>query len=351
MPFDRPPLQQIIGRNLADAKGKLTGVHLDRASATGVILRALSGASHELHGHIDHTAKQIIPASASSEELERIHANPRGIFRKSGVRAGGTVQLTGVTGAVLPAGSTLTRADGRSYVTQADATLADGMATVAVLDAAFGVAGDSDAGTVLTLANGPVGIDPGGVVDESGLAGGVDAESNADLLARVQYRMRHPIRGGHEDDYWQWVTGHGDVTRCWVVRREFGGGTVGIRFMTDDLTEDGIPSDEMVETIQTLIDATRPVGADPYVIKPTGQALDLTLSITPDSDALRSQVQAEIRALLRRLGAPGVMLTMQSIDRAIFAVSGVASHTMTLPASDVAHGDGVLPIMGEITWL
>src|SRR3546814_1697841 len=104
-------------------------------------------ASHELHGHQDWIARQVLVDTADAEELER-HASIWGIARSAAVTASGTVTFTGDVGGIVPAGSELRRADDVRYRTRADAAIeASGSVAAGVIAVEAGAPGDAPIGT------------------------------------------------------------------------------------------------------------------------------------------------------------------------------------------------------------
>ncbi len=103
-----------------------------------------------------------------------------------------------------------------------------------------GVAGNLAAGAVLTLLSPLPGTGSTGAVTESGITGGADIESIAELLDRLLYVRRNPPVGGALHDYVIWAREVPGVSRAWAWDAWHGPGTVGLAWLYDD-REDIIP--------------------------------------------------------------------------------------------------------------
>ncbi len=81
------------------------------------------------------------------------------------------------------------------------------MATVPIVATLAGVAGNTVAGTVLTVAVNPVDNYSSSVTitGDNGLSGGLDAETQAELLARLMQVWQEQPQGGALWDYVEWA--------------------------------------------------------------------------------------------------------------------------------------------------
>ena len=245
MAFERPTLKELITRITAGITSRLTKTQTRRSNAL-VYGRVIAGASHEMNGLIEYTARQIFVDTADSEHLDR-HAAIFGITRKAASKASGTVKFTFQGDAEeVPVGTVLTGGDSSQYQVTVAPT-SDGVASVESLTA--GEAGNLESGEEMTLVS-PI----AGVLSEvvcQGIAGGADAEDDESLRARVLSRQRETPHGGAKNDYVQWALSVPGVTRAWCYPLEDGDGTVVVRFVCDDLP--GImPTAEMVKKVQNF---------------------------------------------------------------------------------------------------
>lgn len=349
MAFARPTLTQLIERAQSDVETRLPGTQPRlRNSVLGVLARAHPGAVHGLYGHLDWIARQALPDTADAEFLER-WASIWDVTRKAASFAAGPVTLTGTTGAVVPAGTRLTAADGQEVETDAEVTLAAGTATAQVTALAAGQAGNLAAGTALTLVSPVAGVNAQATVAAGGLVAGADAETDDALRTRLLARIQAQPHGGAEADYIAWALEVAGVTRAWVYPNELGLGTVTVRFVRDD-DASIIPDAAEVAAVQAHLDALRPVTAGLTVVAPIAVPLDLTIHLTPNTSTVQAAVLAELADLLRREAEPGGTILISHIREAISLAAGETNHVLTAPVADVTHTTGQIATLGAITW-
>jgi uncharacterized phage protein gp47/JayE len=342
-------LTELIERAASDIEAALPGTdaRLRRANLN-VLARVHAGAVHGLYGYLKWMAEQLMIDTCEGPYLDR-YSSIWGVTRRPAEFAQGPVTLSGTSGVVVPAGSTLRRGDGTTYTTMADATLASGAATAQALATAAGEAGNAAAGTALTLTEPIAGVSSAVTVAAGAIVGGIDSESDAALRDRVLLRIRQTPMGGAAWDYTSWALEVPGVTRAWVYPLEGGPGTVVVRFVRDDDAA-LIPDAAEVAAVQAYIDERRPVCAAVTVAAPVAAPLDLTITLTPGTAAVKAAVQAELQDLLRREATPGGTLLVSHIREAISVAAGETNHVLVTPAADVAHAAGQIATLGTITW-
>jgi uncharacterized phage protein gp47/JayE len=347
MAFSRPALSDLITRAVNDIAARLPGSDATlRRSNLNVLARVHAGAVHGLYGFIDWLSKQFIYDTAEAEYLER-WATIWGVNRVGASFAAGSLQFTGTNGTVVPAGTEVRRADGALYTTDIDATIAAGTATVAATARAAGAAGNTDSGTMLTLSTPIAGIESSAI--SVAISGGADAESDTALRDRLLRRIRHPPHGGAKHDYEAWALEIPGVTRVWVSPLETGPGTVTVRFVRDgDLSI--FPDTGEIAAVQAYIDERRPVTAQVSVAAPLPMPLDFSITVAPNTPAVRSAVAAELADLISREAEPGGTLYLSHVRAAISGAAGELNYTLLAPATDVTAAAGHLITMGTITW-
>lgn len=351
MAFTRPTLTELVDRIQQDFLSRLALVApILRRAMVYVFSRVVAGAAHMLHGHLEYLAKQILPDLSDREYLLR-QAALFDIQLKTAVFASGNVTVTGTDGSVVDLGAILLRSDGTQYETVSTATIAGGVATVAVFAVLAGADPNCAAGVVLTFQSPIAGVNSSATVATGGLAGGSDEETTDSLRARFLERMRSPPNGGSEADYVAWALAVAGVTRAWCYPLELGAGTVVVRFVRDDDAGSIIPDSGEVAAVQTYIAARRPVTAAVTVAAPTGVPLNYTIALTPSTTATRAAVEAELQDMLRRDAQPGGTILRSQIDVAVGIAEGVTNFVITAPAADVAHATGQMATHGTITWV
>ena len=353
MPFNRPSIGDLSRRISGDVTPRLPGTDpLLRRSVVGAVVRGNAGAFHEAYGYLDWIAKSVFADSAEDAELRRI-AGIWGVVPIDAIAARGSIAITGTTGVTVPSGTVWRRGDGVEYASTAEVTLVAGAATAAVQAVEAGRDGNAAVGVTVSLVS-PI----AGVVSDASVSVAIGAGANEEgddrLAARLLERIRKPPRGGNVDDYKRWTkAAHSDVTRVWVTPRASGLGTVGIHFMTDDATADGIPDAATVTVVSDYIgaDDRKPVTADVTVAAPTAVELDFTIdALIPDTSTVRAAVEAELADLILREAAPGGTIYLTHIAEAISGALGEIDHDLQAPSADVVSNAGEISVMGTVTW-
>ena len=359
MPFSRPSLSTLRGQAKAHFQVEISGFDptLPR-TVLGVTADLQAAMAHGAHAHLAWVARQAIPATAEADMME-VWASVWGLARRAATRAAGPVVVTGTDGTDVPAETQFTRG-GLVYRVTTGATIAAGSAIVTVEAVLPGAAANApETAPVRFLATVP-GADGEAQAGTGGLVGGADAEPDADLRARLLERIRKPPAGGAAHDYRAWAFAVAGVTRVWVEPEEQGPGTVVVRFMMDDVraAQQGIPqgTDSPAPTgdqalVFDAIDPVRPVTADVFVVAPVAVPLAVTVTgLDPDTPAIRAAIEASLADMLHRRAEPGVVLSRSWVAEAVSAGAGENRHVLTVPAADIVHGAGEIPVMGTVTY-
>ena len=350
MPFERPTLQELVDRALADVESRLPGADTKlRRGNLQVLPRVHAAAVHGLYGYLDFIARQAMPDSAEAEYLDR-WAAVWGVLRRPAARAVGNASMTGTVGAVIPAGALFRRNDNARFVASEEVIFTGASAEVPVIAEDAGDTGNTEAAAVISLVSPITGVTTVGAVAEGGMSGGADQEADAALLARLLRRIQEPPHGGAEADYITWALECIGVTRAYAEGGRFGAGTVGVTFLMDDAEGGPIPTPEDVARVQAYMDQRRPVTADVKVYALTPVELDFTIQLTPDSTAVRAAVAAELTDLVLREAEPEGALLLSHIQEAISIAAGETDHVLISPATDATANAGEVFVMGEITW-
>ena len=358
MSFTRPTLAALVTRIRADFHGRLDSFGaLLRRALVEVLAVVWAGAVHMLHGHLEWLGKQIFADLSERTYLLR-QAAMYGLSPTAATYASGTVTATGENGSAIDTDAVLVSTDGVRYEVTATATIAAGEAAVSIRAIEAGDAGNIDAAATLSFESPVVGVDADATVDVGGIAGGFDEEDTEELRDRLLLRLREPPQGGNEQDYLAWTLAVAGVTRAWVFPNEDGLGTVVVRFVCDDLV-DIFPEAAVVTSVQTAIDAERPITAEVTVEAPTALEVDFDIWITPeagqDEATVQAAVEAELADLFRREAEPGDgagsgTILLSHLRTAIGVAEGVDDFALLSPGADVEPGTGQLPVLGTVTW-
>lgn len=347
--FNRPALQTLIDRIEMDIEARLPDADAGvRRTVFNALARMHAGALHGLYGYLEYIAKQVIYTTAEAEYLEQ-WATIWGIQRVPAGLATGNVTFTGTNGVTIAAGTVLQKADGWQYRTNTDVIVAGGTATAVVTALLGGASGNALVNVLLDLTSPLTGVGSTASVASGGLIAGSDAETDAALRARLLARIQTPPHGGAVGDYIAWALEVPGVTRAWCFPLYAGAGTVGVTFVRDN---DGspIPDGGEVAAVQAYIETVRPVTATVTVYAPTAVPLNLTIQLTPDTQAVRDAVTAELADLLKRVGEPATWLYLSQINEAISIAVGESDHVLVAPVANIFYTNAQITTLGTITW-
>ncbi|MEY2685990.1 MAG: hypothetical protein RL375_188 [Pseudomonadota bacterium] len=344
---------QTAGPNTA-----LSAVDLDLARSNIKALAFVQAVG--LHGAYrylrDFIARQAIPIKAAGEYLDGWLAT-YGMVRKEAAAATGNVVGTGVTGTLLTANTLLQTTDGRQYRVTTDTAVSGGAVTAPVIALVAGAAGNLSASSALSLVSPVVGIDSAfTAATPAGLSGGADLETDAQAVFRLQQRLSAEPLGGSPADYARWALQVAGITRAWGVRNPAGPTTAGVIIMADGNTAPGLPTlGQQTAVLDYIRDPRRGPPDELFVIIPTAVTINVTLSISPDTAAIRAGVQAALTDLFYREAVPGGSIPHSHMAEAISAVVGEYNHTVSTPTITsgafftVAAYDELL-VLGTVTF-
>jgi len=361
MPFTRNTLQEIVDRITTDFQTRITGaVSLLRRSVLRVIARVNAGAFHLLYEYLDYQARQLFVSTADEAGLEAI-ASEYGISRIAAVQAVGSGAITGTTGVTVPAGSQLTSTSDNLYETDEDVTIAGGVGTVAFTAVTAEEDANDDPAITLTFVSPIAGISTSLTVDADGIYDGAEEETDDALRTRVLLRKRQPPHGGAYFDYEDWALEVSGVTRAWSFPQYMGIGTIGLAFVRDNDTSI-IPNAAQMATVRAYIVEHEdpgtgltvgcPVTAEPglIMIALEQQSIDFSISIYPNSAAVRAAVEDALTDLIEREGGPGETIYLSEINETISLTTGEQYHTLTSPIADVTAATNKVHTLGTITF-
>jgi len=86
------------------------------------------------------------------------------------------------------------------------------------------------------------------------------------------------------------------------------------------------------------------------VAAPVAAPLNFTLSVIPNTLAVKAAVEAELADLISREAVPGGTLYLSHIRASISAAAGENNYTLTSPSADVTSTAGQLTTLGAVTW-
>lgn len=331
MPFTVPAFAKIRDDLLRDLKNQLPDADIGPDSDYFIRATSVASAVEGLYQHQAWIVRQIFPDTADREYLE-LHARTRGLTRKAAVAAQGQISVAGTPGAAVPSGLTAKLGEQTYVTTQAGVIDANGVATVTAVARTPGMAGNASANAVVELTAAPSGVNSQATIVT--MTGGVDEESDSELLARLLELIRRPPAGGNKYDYRRWAMEVPGVTAAFVYPLRRGLGTVDVV-----ITSAGaLPSAATITAVQDHIDDVRPVTAkNSLVLAPTLKVVDVNVAVQLSGITLavaQAHIEAALGAYFNQL-APGETAIKSRIEALVSDLSGVVDRAVTLPVANV----------------
>ncbi|MCP9320097.1 baseplate J/gp47 family protein [Acetobacter persici] len=337
------------GRQFTADDGSLVTLDGRAANTFENVLAAVHAMGlYELYLTVQQLAKEMFVQTATVGGLLPMHADTWGVPRKAASAAVGYVLLASSSAqdVVVPAGTEFTADGSVRWITTAAMTVPAGSnGTPAPVQAeTTGTVGNLAASTSLTIVSTVVGISSA-IVDASGLAGGLDLEDVEVWRSRILLRVRQRAAAGTSAQYKLDASdagaGYVNVVPGWL-----GDNTVGIIVLLAGPT---VPTAAQIATIQTYIDARRPVRGNVTVVPGAIIPQNPTISLNPDTQAARTQVQAAVSSYYEGVAMAG-WLYVSALSDAISSVAGETSHFISVPSADVKLEANQVPVLGAITW-
>jgi uncharacterized phage protein gp47/JayE len=349
----------------------------------GPSAKVIGGSVWEVFNRLDYVQRAKFALTAQGPDLDA-HGSEIGLARKLALPASGNVVVTTAAAMTIAAGAQFQRLDGVVFTasTGGSATAA-GTFSVVVVAAAAALAGNTQAGTALTIISGAGGVGAAtatAAVDANGLTGGLDPEPDgapytsdvSTFRGRILFRKRNPFQGGAPADYVSWATQVPGVTRVFVERLYNGAGTIRIFPMFDAIfaATGGVADTAHVALVQTAIAQYAPGDAQILVQAPTAQPIAVTVQgLVPNSSVEQAAVEAELLDAFQRLGrvagndtATAAMLAAMPFlatpfsfaalwcAQAVANAAGDNRGVMIAPTSDVTIATACVPTLGTVTF-
>jgi uncharacterized phage protein gp47/JayE len=330
-----------------------------RAAAHG-----LARAVHSLYGFGARVVAELLPVTAKSWGVLR-WAQIRGLTRTAATAATGEITITRTGTATIPSGTIFVRDDGTEYTL--DTTIASGgagtLTAKAITASVAGADGSLDVGDTLTFQT-PI-ANVNATVSVTAATAGADIETIDALKIRLLEDLASPPQGGAEADYVAWAKEHSaSISRVWVYEHEPYLGQITVRFALvvpdgGDST-DVIPAGGDATSLQTYLRTKAPAHVADYVYAaaPTPRAIDIDVTLTPDTTDIRDAIEDYVDDLFATLDiAPGGTLYQDdirdAIRRAIKSVDPDGQFELNTiegaAPADIDLADGVLPVIGTLT--
>lgn len=285
------------------------------------------------------------------EYLDR-RAAEQGLTRKAAVAATTNVTVTAQDGTVIPVGTQFATNDTEPvyFETVADATVVGGSVSIAVQAVEAGATGNVAAGTITV----PVG-DLASVItvtNPEAATGGVDEETDAELLARYLEKVRNQITSGNKYQYESWaksISGISDA-KCYPLWN--GPGTVKVVVIDEEKRS---PSQTVLDTVADYIESQRPVGAQVTVAGVTEVSIDIAAQLTLQDgvniDDVKVEITNNLTAYFESIAFNDNVVRYSKIANAIFDATGVVDYANLMVNNGTANivlGTDEVPVAGAV---
>lgn len=295
IPTDEELSAQVLAYLRTRFPGKATGTE----SFLGKMARATAMALLGLHKSVLDADNDSSPSQKTSSAaldnfayLFGLSNGASGYGRKGAIAATGGVALcTGTDGTVYTDGLLLTASDGVTQValsgtvTIPTSGIPTGSVSANFIGSTAGVVGNLPVDSVLTWNSPPAGSDST-VTLTTALSGGLEQESDADLLNRIYERLQTPPKGGTAPDYRAWNESISGISRCYVYPLRGGLGTVHTVLDTGSSGTDRQPADSVKTEADDYVETVRPVALQGYTsFKPymPGNGMTVRLRMVPSA--------------------------------------------------------------------
>jgi uncharacterized phage protein gp47/JayE len=285
------------------------------------------------------------------EYLDR-RAAEQGLTRKAAVKAIGRVTFSGPDGTVIPAGTRVSTDSGTPvyFVTTTEGTITGGTVTVDAEAEVGGVDGNVDAGKITAVIGDLAGVVT--VTNAAPFTGGINEETDEELLARYKEHVTRPQTSGNKYHYEAWakeVPGVADA-RCYP--RWNGNGTVKVVVVN---SEKRSPSAAVVQAVRDHIEEVRPVNADVTVVGVTEVPINVSATVTLAASANSEDAEADIREKIteyfKDIAFDETIVRYTAIGNAILDANGVIDYsnlTVNGAVTNVILNDDQVPILGAV---
>lgn len=350
MAYPIPSMESVRASILSDWRNLDSQVTISTDSDNYIRASGFASGVAGLYQYATWGINQAFPDTADDAYLVRF-ASARGIVQRPASSATGNVRFTGNVGAAIPLATIIQADDGNQYKTSAASAIGiEGAAIVKATALATGPATNQLANTEGTLQTAPMGIDSAAVFLE--MAGGVVAETMAELLARVLERLRQPPAGGNKYDWIRWAKEVPGVTSAFLYPGRRGIGSVDVAVLSAGQP----PSEALRAAVTDHLDEQVPVGTDYMVLAPQKHVVDVLATVLLDDETALATVLAAAQQALASYFAtfqPGSTVRRARIQTLLGDIKGVVDYTVTSPAGNVttlvdATNVG-MPFLGTIT--
>lgn len=271
-----------------------------------------------------------------------------GVYRKTGLKAYGSVEFTGTVGVEIEKGVEVSTVGGLAFLTTESGFIgADGKLILPVEAKEVGSKFNVIANTVIILVTNVFGVDS--LTNTTAMVGGVNVETDEELIPRFLEAVQAPITSGNVHHYKLWameVAGVGDaiITPTWN-----GSGTVKVLIIDG---ERQATTPKLIEEVKAHIEDVRPIGAEVTVVTGRNKSIAVKANITLAEGVKLDDIKAEFSRLVqeyfKRITFKQSYVSMAYIGSVLLTIEGVQDyHSLTLngASSNVTLQADEIPVL------
>lgn len=352
MAFERETLQTLLDRTYSNYMSLLKPLDkTPRYNLMKVLAYTEGGDVHQLLGDLSFLSEQIFPDTATGKYL-RAHWSDRVPPLYASAATGKVIQ-TGVSNSSVPKGLIYTSEAGKRYYTNRSYTIGEtGAVEVWVMAEESGVESNLDAGSKLTVVSAlSAGLDSTVKVSESGIAGGVNGETDEEYLARVMVQLRNTTRYGKPGDFAAWaVDSTSEVTKAFEIPNFGVFGSLLIQVIHGNQI-DGIEQVHNIAKIQSYIEQYAPPVLF-TIMTPELVKVNPTIHLFEGEDTVsnRNLVLQRLKVYLNVKAEPGCTITQATLQTVITDGVTISKAMLSLPGGEMTTTVLQYPVLGTITW-
>lgn len=286
----------------------------------------------QLYAELDQVLALSFAQTTSGQYLD-YRAGEHGLIRKPAERAKGTITVTGNEGVTLELGTVFVTEGGIEFAaTELTDIPAAGYVDIPIQAVNPGLTGNVPDGVIKKAQAAIPGVTA--VTNEAPTTGGVEEETDEDLLARLLEKVRNPVTSGNAAHYLQWakeVTGVGEakVFPLWA-----GAGTVRVVIINSQKEPDPDSDAYLVTDVYHHISGVMPIGPDLSVEPAEGLNLDIEANVTLAGDEGYENVEQVIPSLegllssyLKEIALQQNFVSYARIGSIILSTPGILDYT------------------------
>ena len=349
--FENETYENILNRMLARFPSTID-------KREGSVLRdLLSPKAIELaqaYASLDRVLDYTFATTTYGEYLDRKVAE-RGIFRKAG-KAKGPVNITVPTGTEVVEGTRVsTNEQNPVYFTTTETVVAVNDSAIVTVEAEeIGEAGNVLAGTVTVIYGGLADIAT--ITNPETFTGGINEESDEELLQRYLEDVQKPTTSGNKNDYVKWAKEVPGIADAKCYPKWNGVGTVKVVVINPQKRS---PAQSVLNEVANYIESVRPALADVTVVGVNEVSIDINVKLTlksgTDLENVRTTLTSNVIKYFESMAfeeTDDYKVRYTAIGNAILDATGVIDYSdlkINNLTSNIALTETEVPVIGAVT--